>query len=208
MITYRPAYKIGGAEQRPKHLIRPREQNKKKQKPAVYFRRCSLRNMDYKTFKDMDLSRDEVERLTNALKDEQFKKLFFDYVDELHDPENRRIYQSEIVQLEKERGVDATFINPTPGYVIKTSVDGDKKCFLNICSNENVKRPSSSVEEREGAKGLQWSLPHSLSPVREDVDRKGVRCGKFVCFQWNCVAKHDKCLSTKSNFFDKNHRLK
>lgn len=131
--------------------------------------------MDYQTFKEMDLSRDEVHRLTNALKDDQFKKLFFDYVDELQDPENRRIYQTEIVQLEKERGVDVTFINPAPGYVIKTSVDGAKKCFVNVCSNENVKRPSSCVGERDGAKGLQWSLPHSLAPVREDVDRKGVR---------------------------------
>lgn len=131
----------------------------------------------------MDLSRDEVDRLTNAFKDDEFKKLFFDYVDELHDPENVRIYQSEITELEKERGVDVTFINPTPGYVIKTSVDGDKKCFLNVCSNENVKKPSSSVAEREGAKGLQWTLPHSLSPVREDVDRKGVRCDFFWGFR-------------------------
>lgn len=132
-------------------------------------------NMDYKTFKDMDLSRDEVERLANAMKDEQFKKLFFDYVDELQDPENVKIYQNEITQLEKERGVDVTFINPAPGYVIKTSVGGEKKCFLNVCTNENVKKPSSSVAEREGARGLQWSLPHTLSPVREDVDKKGVR---------------------------------
>lgn len=132
-------------------------------------------NMDYQTFKDMDLSRDEVERLTNAFKDNQFKKLFFDYVDELQDPENRRIYQKEIAQLEKERGVDVTFINPEPGYVVKTSVGGEKKCFLNVCCNENVRKPSSSVGVKEGARGLQWSLPHSLSPVREDVDRKGVR---------------------------------
>lgn len=131
--------------------------------------------MDYKTFKDMDLSRDEVDRLTSAFKDDEFKKLFFDYVDELQDPENRRIYQREIAQLEKERGVDVTFINPEPGYVIKTSVDGEKKCFLNVCSNENVKKPISCVGMRDGARGLQWSLPHSLSPVREDVDRKGVR---------------------------------
>lgn len=148
----------------------------------VYFRSSvpvcfayATANMDYKTFKEMDLSRDEVHRLTNALKDDKFKQLFFDYVDELQDPENRKIYQREITQLEKERGVDVTFINPSPGYVIKTSVNGEKKCFLNVCSDENVKKPSSSVGEREGAKGLQWSLPHTLSPVREDVDKKGVR---------------------------------
>lgn len=131
--------------------------------------------MDYAKLKELDLSREEIDRLGSALRDENFKRLFFDYVDELHDPENVRLFQSEMTQLEKERGVDVTFINPTPGYVIKTSVDGHKKCFVNVCANENVQKPSSSVARKEGARGLQWALPHTLAPVREDVDRKGVR---------------------------------
>lgn len=131
--------------------------------------------MDYKALKEMDLSRDEVERLGAALRDDRFKRLFADYVEELRDPENIKTYQKEMTQLEKERGFDVKFLNPEPGYVVKTSVDGEKKCFVNVCANAEVGKPSSSVGVREGAKGLRWTLPHSLSPAREDVDRKGVR---------------------------------
>lgn len=133
----------------------------------------------YQAFKDLDLSRDEVERIGNALKDKEFRKLFAEYVEEIQDPENRKIYQREITELEKERGIDVTFINPVAGYVIKTSADGNKKCFINVCANEHVKKPSSSPAVQEGSRGLQWSLPHSLSPVREDIDNKKVRCDVY-----------------------------
>lgn len=130
----------------------------------------------YEAFKELDLSRDEVEKLETALKEKEFRKLLVDYVEELQDPENRKIYENEIIQLEKERGIDVKFVNPVAGYVIKTSVDGCKKCFVNICSNEIIEKPSSSPKVQEGSKGLQWSLPHTITPVREDIDNKGARC--------------------------------
>jgi dynein assembly factor 2 len=130
----------------------------------------------FQKLKDLDLTRDEVERLGEALKKEEFRKLLVDYVEEVQNPANKELYEQEIIQLEKERGNDVTFINPKPGYVIKSSVDGSKKCFINVCANENIKKPSSSPACKEGAKGLQWALPHSLTPPREDVDNKGARC--------------------------------
>lgn len=133
----------------------------------------------YQAFKDLDLSRDEVERIGNALKDKEFRKLFAEYVNEIHDPENRKIYQKEITELEKERGIDVTFINPVAGYVIKTSVDGNKKCFINVCANEHIQKPSSTPAVQQGSRGLQWSLPHSVSPVREDMDNKKIRCDVY-----------------------------
>lgn len=133
----------------------------------------------YQSFKDLDLSRDEVERIGNALKDKEFRKLFAEYVNEIHDPENRKLYQKEITELEKERGIDVTFINPVAGYVIKTSVDGNKKCFINVCANEHIKKPTSTPSVQEGSRGLQWSLPHSVSPVREDMDNKKIRCDVY-----------------------------
>ncbi|KAJ8977465.1 hypothetical protein NQ317_014552 [Molorchus minor] len=86
--------------------------------------------------KELDLSRDEVERIGEALKKPEFRKLLTDYVEELQDPENKKIYEEEITQLEKER-------------------------------------------VKEGAKGLSWSLPHSLSPPRDDLDNKHVGCQVF-----------------------------
>ncbi|KAJ8917614.1 hypothetical protein NQ315_000097 [Exocentrus adspersus] len=133
----------------------------------------------FEKLRELDLSRDEVERIGEALKNKEFRKLLSDYVEEIQNPENKKLYEKEITQLEKERGVDITFIHPKPGYVIKTSVNGNRKAFINICSNDHIRKPSSSPTVREGEKGLSWALPHSLSPPREDLDNKGVRCQVF-----------------------------
>ncbi|ENN79153.1 protein kintoun [Dendroctonus ponderosae] len=138
--------------------------------------------------KELDLSRDEVNRLGEALRNEEFRKLLGDYVDEIQDPKNRQIYEEEVKNLEKERGQEVTFLHPTPGYVIKTSVNGSGKGFINICSNTNIAKPSSSPTVKDGTKGLQWSLPHSLSPPHEDVDNRGARCQVYdVLFHPNTL---------------------
>nr|CAD7575905.1 unnamed protein product [Timema californicum] len=125
---------------------------------------------------DIDITRDEVNTIGKALKNEEFRKLLIEYADEINDPANKKLYQEEIIQLEKERGVDVTFINPEPGYVIKTSVDGQKKAFINVCKNINVGKPVSEASTKSGARGLNWSLPYSQAPPREDLDKKGDRC--------------------------------
>lgn len=156
----------------------------------------------FESFRDLELNRDEVERLQDALKDKEFRKLLVDYVDEITDPENQKLYQNEIVQLEKERGVDVKFINPVPGYVIKTSIDGTKKCFLNVCSNELVQKPSSVPKSQEGSKGLEWSLPHTITPPREDFDNKKARCQVFdVVFHPDTLhlAKNNKAFRNMVN---------
>lgn len=125
----------------------------------------------------MDVSRDEVNRIGEALKNEEFRKMFIDYCEEITDPENRKIYESEITQLEKERGVDVTFINPEPGYVIKTISDGTTKAFINIATSEKIEKPSSaSSTDANGQRGLNWSLPYTLAPPRRDMDKKNQIC--------------------------------
>ncbi|EDW08480.2 protein kintoun [Drosophila mojavensis] len=126
----------------------------------------------------LDISNDEFDRIRDALKNEEFRKLFFDYVDEIQDPENRKIYEEEITQLEKERGVDVTFIHPQPGFVIKTSIDGELKCFINIASCKVVERPNNevSVNSQTGQKGLSWSIPLAQIPPRDDLDANNKLC--------------------------------
>ena len=130
-------------------------------------------------WEDLDVTREELVSFTECLKKEEFRKLLIEYAEEVSNPENRRIYEKEITQLEKERGVDVTFVNPEPGYVIKTSLNGDKKCFVNISKSETVGKPSSQPTYEEGHRGLQWSIPYSLSPPRDDLDKKNVRCTVF-----------------------------
>lgn len=133
--------------------------------------------MSLKDWDTLNVTRDEVNKIGEALKHKEFRQMFIDYCEEIQDPANRKLYESEITQLENERGVDITFINPEPGYVIKTSSDGSTKTFINIATNEKVDKPSHSVTvTEEGQKGLSWKLPHLLAPPHRDLDKKGALC--------------------------------
>ncbi|KOX80466.1 Protein kintoun [Melipona quadrifasciata] len=126
-----------------------------------------------RNWEDLDVTREELNKLTECLKKEEFRKMLVEYVEEVTDPKNVEVYQNEITQLEKARGVDVTFVSPQPSYVIKTSVNGDQKCFINVCTSEHV-QPSF----KQGDRG-QWSIPHLLTPPRDDLDKKNVRCKVF-----------------------------
>ena len=125
----------------------------------------------------IDLTKNEISRIEKALKDEEFVKLLGEYANEINDPENKKRYEAEITQIEQERGMSVVFINPKPGYVIKTkNLSCGTKVFLNICSDDNIGAPVSKAETVSGSQGLQWSIPYSQSQPREDIDRSGEKC--------------------------------
>lgn len=136
--------------------------------------------MDKIDLNDLELTSDEMQRFTKAFRNDEFKKLFADYCEEISDPANRKLYEKELIQLEAERGIDATFINPEPGYVIKTSVNGKEKVFINVSQCDRVGKPSSKRDvDSSGNRGLVWSIPHTQSPPRKDVDNKGTLCSVY-----------------------------
>lgn len=149
-------------------------------------------------FNDLDITDDELNRIKRAFKDKEFRKLFADYVEEISDPENRRIYEAELTQLEAERGIEISFIHPAPGFVIKTICDGQHKTFINVAKCELINRPTSSCGRNEsGLTGLNWSLPFSQSPVRKDFD-----CKKSMCLVYDVVFHPDTLhLSAKNAQF-------
>ena len=126
---------------------------------------------------NLNLSKKELNRIEDALKDKEFVKLLGDYANELNDPENKKKYEEEIAKLEEERGMSVVFINPKPGYVLKSkNLATGNKVFVNICSDDNIAKPSSKAERVAGSQGLQWSIPYSQSQPREDVDKGGDKC--------------------------------
>ena len=133
-------------------------------------------------FEDLKLTDDEVNRFTEALKKEEFRKLLVEYANEISDPNNRKLYEEEITRLENERGVNVKFVNPEPGYVLKTTQNGDTKIFINICKNENINKPTSEITRKVDAvsgvekKGMTWQIPHSCAPPKEDLDKSGQKC--------------------------------
>ncbi|KAK2826022.1 hypothetical protein Q5P01_020236 [Channa striata] len=123
---------------------------------------------------ELNMTVDEIDRLTKAFKDEKFKEMLRDYAQELSDPENKKKYEEEITILEQERGNNIEFIHPTPFRALKSSVNGTQKCFINICGNDKVGKPECKCGvSDDGRRGQSWSLPHSLHPGRQDVDPKG-----------------------------------
>uniref|UniRef100_A0A0A9ZGU2 Protein kintoun n=1 Tax=Lygus hesperus TaxID=30085 RepID=A0A0A9ZGU2_LYGHE len=122
----------------------------------------------------VDVSKRELKELKEAFKQDKFKELFKEYVDEVNDPENQALYEKELLQLEKERGVDSTFLRPTPGYVIKTSVENDCQAFINVCYNEKIERPSSVRIVKDGKEGDNWSVPHVFGKGRMEINKEKV----------------------------------
>ncbi|CAF5082073.1 unnamed protein product, partial [Rotaria magnacalcarata] len=87
------------------------------------------------------------------------------------------LYEKEICAVEAQRGLDATFVHPKPGHVIKTTIDGKKKCFINIATNEHVEKPSyNKTAGTNGKQGVSWSLPHCLAGPHEDIDHESKPC--------------------------------
>ena len=129
---------------------------------------------DSTLFENLDVTPDEIHRLEKAMKDEKFRQMLAEYAQELQDPENRRKYEEEIAMLEQNRGMNVTFLNPTPGYVLKTN-NGDKKVFINLCQCDKIAEPKAEMatQDRNGVKksGINWSMPYSLAPGREDLDK-------------------------------------
>ncbi|NXG09645.1 KTU protein, partial [Sakesphorus luctuosus] len=99
------------------------------------------------------------------------RALFAEYAAELTDPEQRRLYEEEVAALERERGVEVRFVHPTPGFVLRTSQDGSRRCYINVCSNAALAEPRARPERG----GQRWALPYSLAPGREELLRAGRR---------------------------------
>lgn len=154
--------------------------------------------MSLKDWEKMDISSDEVNRIGEALKSEDFRKMFVEYCEEITDPENRKLYEKEITQLERERGVSVTFVNPQPGYVIKTCSDGVTKTFINVSTSDKIEKPSNTpATNQDGKRGLNWQLPYTLSPPRRDMDKKSQ-----ICHVYDVVFHPDALhLSTKNSAF-------
>lgn len=118
--------------------------------------------------KDLNISEEEVKRMTQAFENPQFKELFLDYVKEIENPDNKAKYEEEIRQMERERGIEAKFIHPTPKECLHTKEHIlQMNAFVNIATNDLVDEAKCLRDEKK--RGFNWTLPHSMTPPREDM---------------------------------------
>ncbi|THD24530.1 Dynein assembly factor 2 axonemal [Fasciola hepatica] len=142
----------------------------------------------------LKLTNDELGKLKKAFGDPEFRRLFKEYAEEITDPENRKRYEEEIRTMEQEQGMEVEFINPTPGYCLKTrhwpsllcadslekvtSSDfspKNTKVFINVCKSDKVgcpiMKPIKNSSGKAVSNGFYWSLPHCFTPPHEDFDK-------------------------------------
>eukprot|EP00924_Labyrinthula_sp_SR-Ha-C_P004319 augustus_masked-scaffold_3-processed-gene-20.39-mRNA-1 protein AED:1.00 eAED:1.00 QI:0/0/0/0/1/1/2/0/430 len=94
---------------------------------------------------DLKLSAEEEEKFKKAVKKEEFRNLFQEYVDELGDPKFRREQEEMVLQVERDNNMDSGRVTrPKPWFCIKLKALCDKKSnltpkiFVNACIDENV----------------------------------------------------------------------
>lgn len=153
----------------------------------------------------MEITKNELDKIENALEKAEFRQLLCDYAKEVNQPENRASYEADIIKLEEERGYHCTFLHPKPGYVLKTTnLRTDEKVFINVCSDDTVNPPThsfnnvaalatglaSKLEPGGGVEpGVHWAIPYFLSSPRKDCDRGGRPCTVYdVIFHSQALA--------------------
>eukprot|EP00966_Prymnesium_polylepis_P329777 7385454-Prymnesium_polylepis.1 len=74
-------------------------------------------------------------------------------------------------------GGEGEQVVPRPGFVAKTVSATGKgmKVFINVCQSEHVD-PPAPMEANNPAEEMQYRIPMSLGPPREDLDKDGAVC--------------------------------
>ncbi|KAJ3250778.1 Protein kintoun [Chytriomyces hyalinus] len=136
---------------------------------------------------------EEIERISKAMKNKEFRDLFHEYIQEISDPKNKELYEREIEALEADRGNNIRWVKPTPGRVLKTRFKSKpaknselrdiEKVFINMCTSSEIEEASIARpdETKNGERGQQWSIPYSLDAGRVDVDKSGGKCFVYDC---------------------------
>ena len=141
-------------------------------------------------------TKNEVQAIDKALQDPTFRAMLVDYVHDVQD--NQDQYKAEVRKFEAQQGFNVTFLQPSPGYVIKTRVlasdnaeDNDLsigKVFINVCSDDNVEDAKEMKADWQGR--IPWAVPYSTSKPRRDVDKAGEQCIVYdVLFHPNVIKK-------------------
>ena len=58
---------------------------------------------------------------------------------------------------------------------MKVKGKNDRKVFINVCQSDIVAKATTSPGQQSDGKGDHWSIPYSLTTVREDADH-----GKYL----------------------------
>lgn len=130
---------------------------------------------------DIELTKTEIDNLSQAMKKPEFINLLKDYVDEISDPKNKAEHEAYLKQLEEagEMPQGRKLLRPLAHSCIKTVATSKRKikCFINLCQATELLPPT--LERKSG--GGNWQVPYAMGHPRHDQDNKGINCLTFDC---------------------------
>lgn len=146
----------------------------------------------------VNLTKEEFHRLEKAFEDKEFRNLMADYVSEISDPKHRAEQDEYIRQLEEQNEIPdgKGILRPEPGFVMKFKYSKRKKnenkmsskvqekIFVNIVHSKEVGQPVyalSTVKDKNGKSGRNWSIPYTFGPIRMEADNKKSLVPTFDC---------------------------
>lgn len=145
----------------------------------------------------------------SAMKKPEFTKLMKEYMDDISDPKHRAEQEQYLQQLEADNKIPGNMqlIHPTASFCIKVKLGEIKstessgklteKLFINVCSAKEVDPANSRSGKKEGLKGAEWFIPHSIGPLRYENDKAGNAQMTFDI----AVNPHTEMLASKSKQF-------
>jgi hypothetical protein len=121
--------------------------------------------------KKFEMTSEEMKKLEECMEKPEFRDLFKQYLEEISNPETRKEYDDYMTQLENENHLPqgAQLLRPNPGFCVK--LKEGKKYFINVCWT-NLLEEHKTVAQKgaDGKVGFNFSLPYSMSQMREIVD--------------------------------------
>ena len=68
---------------------------------------------------------------------------------------------------------------------MKTKSSKDNvKVFINVCQSDMVAKATATPSQKSDGKGDQWSIPYSLTTVKDDVDHGNKRERICSFYSW------------------------
>ncbi|KAG2386373.1 hypothetical protein C9374_002819 [Naegleria lovaniensis] len=118
----------------------------------------------------LDITKEELNKIEQCMKDPEFLRLFEEYAKEISDPNTLKETDLYIKQLEQEGSkLPDSIVIPKASFCIQCS-STDKKAkqyFVNICSSDKVEMYKEEKATQQNKKGTQFKIPLIVGHPRD-----------------------------------------
>eukprot|EP01006_Ploeotia_vitrea_P022573 TRINITY_DN54981_c0_g1_i1.p2 TRINITY_DN54981_c0_g1~~TRINITY_DN54981_c0_g1_i1.p2 ORF type:complete len:516 (+),score=84.98 TRINITY_DN54981_c0_g1_i1:62-1609(+) len=111
----------------------------------------------------------ELKRIEECMKNEDFRKELFAYMEAQNDPKVRAEEEAYLRQIEEESQYQVKFVFPKPGFCVRVMTHSREKVYINICQSTDVD-PPIDPNVPKGVNAM-WSVPNLIGKPREWIGK-------------------------------------